>query len=596
MSGKQKVQVKNAMATKVLGKGGVEKVVEVVSPIVSKKKKVKLLSGMQPFSCFPGHDLGERGREFVHRFLDPCGEDVTFNENSKIPDGALPNSTVLELRQVQIVRAPTTTNDSISLSGSMWTLTVIHTPMFRTPIILVANMANAEMSASDENDLISGWNTTANPPVYPSWNLLASNPNAYWTTVEWSGLADIPTPTMDGAATAISQFRICSDGVTIFNNTPDLVNQGMVIGAQWNTDQSPRVFQEDEITQGYIIQLPRFWTAPVSDTTSPQNFYSVAVPAANTNGFENITATGAAPSATYVATAAFMVGSNVVSVGDLLTLTISMTYSVLTMTFTGNLTDTTTSTTLVNYNNSVVVGPTTGTNTTQFVVSEIPPHVGTATQWQLPPLTTQGIIQSSPKAVYLTMKEENGVYMVKRVFQPVFNVTEASSYKPVRMVSVNQTSNPDDFVGGKWDTFDSNFSTGVIVMSSIPTSCAPSFKMKRDVEVVANDGSPFQMFMETNEDPIPEAIQLSRAVIAHHPFMYPESYNSFGGLFGILEGILGKIPIIGNILPVITPVIKGLVTGEKSEVGSSQNRLASLNQKEMEKLVEMMLTQMKIGK
>jgi len=192
----------------------------------------------------------------------------------------------------------------------------------------------------------------------------------------------------------------------------------------------------------------------------------------------------------------------------------------------------------------------------------------------------------------MTMKEENGVYMVKRVFQPVFNLTNASAYRPVRMVSNNQTTNPDDFVSGKSDTFDVNYATGAIVMTCLPTACAPALKMIRDVEVVADDGSPFQLFMECADDKIDAALEIVEAVAAHHPMMYPESYNALGGLFGILSSVVSKIPIIGKVMPIITPIIKGILGGEQQNVSGSQNRLVSMNDLDRDKLLSMLMSKM----
>jgi hypothetical protein len=551
------------------------------------RRKGRMAGSMKGFMT---HKLGVRGDAFIHRHCNPCGEFKSFSEYSKIPDGSLPSSAAIELRQVLIVRAPTSSSETIDLNtGAMWTLSVIHTAMFRTPVILIANMVNAEVNDSDKSDLITAWNTTVTPPVYPEWQAMENNPSSYWCTVEWSGLSSIPTPTDDGAVTTVSQYRICADGLTIFNNTPDLINQGMVIGAQWNTNKTEKVYVTDPDVDGVNIRLNAVGFAGSQSSTSSLNTVTYQIPANNAAGFTTMLINGANLVTTYVADREFTTAGGTVAVGDTVTLTATIVSTVLTSTF--NVVLTNGATTLAS-NTIVARQGTSSTLALAYTVSTADHDNGSVTQWQLPPLTTQELIQDTPKAVYMSMKEQNGVYMVKRIFQPVFNVTEASDYKRVRLVSAGQTSNPDDFIEGKSDTFDANFSTGVIIMSSIPVACAPAFKMFRDLEVVATNGSPWSLFMKSNDDKIPAALEIVESISTHHPFMYPESYNSLGGLMGIISSVVGQIPVIGQVLPIISNLLGGLLGAEKNQSGASQNVLASLNTEELAKLLPQLLQQL----
>jgi len=200
------------------------------------------------------HTLEERGQEWVQRHMNPCGEMCTNIQNSKIPDGALPNSAAIGLREVLIVRAPGQSTTSIDLtSGAMWTLTIIHTPMFRTPLIMIASMSNAEMTDGDRAALTNAWNLEDTPPLYPIWENLVGD--TYWSTTSFTALAGISEPGENGAGTVISQYRIAADGMTIYNNTPDLINQGMVIAGQFNTNQEMKVFQPDLAVTGVQVNL-----------------------------------------------------------------------------------------------------------------------------------------------------------------------------------------------------------------------------------------------------------------------------------------------------------------------------------------------------
>lgn len=550
------------------------------------------------------HQLGERGFEFINRHLNPCGEGVTNIENSKIPDGAVPNSAAIGLREVFIVRCPGQPTTGIDInSGAMWTLTVIHTPMFRTPLIMVANTANAEMSLATRALLTNAWNLSDTPIQYPDWESL--DDETYWTTVTWSALASIPPPGENGSSTVVSQFRICADGMTIFNNTPDLINQGMVVGAQWNTNQTAKVFKPDFAEDGTIVNLSVGFGA--INTSVQTIIMQVVLPAATESGMFNMTGvvdlTAGTGSSTYTATQAFSSNGVGVAVGNILTMNMTSSpfpYAGAATTVTVTLTNTTTTTLIWTLTRVYPAGSTSGqTRSQEYVLLVEGEEITQVTKWDLPPLTTESIIQSTPKAVYMSMKEQNGVYMVKRIFQPVYNMSEASSYRRVRMLDEASTEPPSSFIGGKLDTFDVNYSTGVVIMNSIPYACAPAFKLIRDVECIANADSVWQPFMASNEDPIQPAMDVVHCVAMHHPMLYPESYNILGTLANILGNVVSKIPIIGQVLPAVTNVVKGLLGGGGSPApsaaemsGQSQNRLESMNVENMMNIVSSLIERM----
>nr|QLI47706.1 MAG: capsid protein [Nodaviridae sp.] len=542
---------------------------------------------------------------------------VTFTENSKVPDGALPNSAIIELREALIIRPPNANPSQIDInSGAMWTLTVIHVPMFRTSCVLVASLTNAEMDPSDRAALIQYWNSNEEMPVYPDWvNFI----NSTWvTTIRWTGLQNVDPPSATGTR-AIQQFRITADGMTMFNNTPDLINQGMVIGAQWPLNVSTDVERGDENLTGYsgTVQINL-----AQGNNSPQGTRTVTIQARIPVDPSTVTVTSAINAEARTATAAavpwvyvqavawdetqdavlsftvlashsFSWGNDqlMVSKGD--TLTYVFTYTapaspnVRNITFSITDTSTTDPLVLVNYTNVVDLN-----NYYQITILDAL-ELPQVTVWQLPPTDTQDIIQSTPKAVYMSAKEQNGVYMVKRIFQPVFNVQEANARRPVVLTSTDVAQRGFSFAPS--DTFDLNYGVGVTVWTSIPLACCPAIKLIRDIEVVAGDGSAYMPFMKSNEDKCEAALEIVRSISVHHPMLYPESYNMLGSLMGILNNVVGKIPILGNVVQAVPSIVKGLIGGEKTvSNGSSQNRLASTNVDELAKLAQTLLSQLNL--
>jgi len=524
---------------------------------------------------------------------------VTFTENSKVPDGALPNSTILELREALIVRMPgVTAATTLPLSGAMWTLTLIHLPAFRNPLIMVANLDNSEMSAGDRVALLQDWNSSNLPPVYPDWRLLTGAVNTYYSVVQWTGLQRVDPPTETGT-TAIQQFRITADGMTVFNNTPDLINQGMVIGAQWPANRAIKTEESDQSIEGFNgsaqvvsvnsnlrldIALP---IAQPGTVVSSTNFTAAIYGGPNyPYNFIGFTCTTVPGAIIYTQDCLYecVVNGQTSTAGDTWTYTVSRLAA---GAWDFSLVNSTTSTTLISFTG--VVNP----NLFYPIIILSALEMPTITTLQLPPTDTQNIIQSTPKAVYMSAKEQNGVYMVKRIFQPIFNVQEASERRQVVLTS---TDYERQLSFAPQDVLDLNYGVGVTVWSSIPTSCAPAIKLIRDVEIVAGEDSPYMPFMKSNEDKCEAALSICHAMAVHHPFLYPESYNILGGLMGLIGNVVSKVPILGNIVGAIPGIIKGITGGETTSTsGASQNRLTSTNIEELSKLAQTLMAQLKLS-
>lgn len=565
--------------------------------------------------------LSDHAYEFIHRHCNPCGEMMTFTESSKVPDAALPNSCILELRQVAIVRAPGEVNTAIDITGDMWTLTVIHTAMFRNSIILVASLINAEMDDNARAALITAWNTQENQPEYPNWYQLEADNSTppkgttFYCVLKWSGLADVDAPTTTGIATSIEEFRITADGMTIFNNTPDLINQGMVVGAQWNSDFAVSTVKGDVQEDGTHItvlvsreSLPalsggvaaRFPIDPdtllvttIGAISSDQ--YRVDIQGSDLSAYRYFVA--------YIAiTSATDTGINVSA-----EITYSMIVDGVTLPAGTRMNvqlisnGTSAPAAWVNFGDFATPDPIIKDNDPSSAATfreEVSVVLldGTieqlVTQWRIPPTTTQSIIQSTPKAVYMSMKEENGVYMVKRIFQPIFNVQKAAEVRTIHMADPVIPSRL--FPLGPLDVFDANYGVGVVVMASIPKACAPALKLIRDVEVVATERSTIQLFMKSNAGSCQTGVEIVKTLAEQHPFMYPESYNTLGSLMDLISGAVRKVPVLGNVVSILRPIISSL-TGRSTQSGSSQNRLQSTNHVEMAKNLSELMSQLGLG-
>lgn len=185
---------------------------------------------------------------------------------------------------------------------------------------------------------------------------------------------------------------------------------------------------------------------------------------------------------------------------------------------------------------------------------------GTGIELQLPPLDAQTIIQSTPKAVVYPLKQYNGAYTPLRFWEPVFNNQESNNQSnivwrrhDVSIASVS-TSAPSDVL-------DLNFGTAVQTCLGVSFAASITVKFVQDIEFVAGSGSPWMGFMEESINVDTQVISMARAVVLGTPFAYPQTYNSAGILGSLLSQFLSHVPILSNVVPVLSRIVHSLFSG-----------------------------------
>lgn len=538
--------------------------------------------------------LAEREKGFLLRFLDPCGEFQVADDCSKVPDGALPNSALIGLREFLVIRSPWGDGDVSSGNpyGSLWNLYIILLPYFRHCVLLLSNDGAAELTQDQLTTICRELNTLAmaSQPIYPSWFLSTSGVRASY--IRWTALSALPTPT-NGQSDLVTQYRICNNGCTVYHNAPDLVNQGMIIGAQWNADigsigtSSAETDGDHTAATSVAITISGPVVAPTTILATASFPWSEAVVSEQDAVGTILVLQWSALYAGLLNGHTLDVGTgyqfNVTSVPNAAPAMVTVTITLTTQD------DPDTVLTTISTNPSATVGEYSAPLVWQLE-SDISTNEVRKTV-RLPPVNTEGMIQSTPKAVVLTMKEDNGAYMVSRVFQPVFNLQEANTYGPMLWRHGDQDLTSD--FGGLRDTHDLNFGFGVMSIVGIPNAAAPTLKLIRDVEVVAPENSPWAVMMHENAEKSEATLEIARTIMDRHPFMYPESYNSMGGLLGILGSVISKIPLVGSILPVVKNVLDQVVQPPTSQ-GASQNRLSALDGDQLHKVLGDLLAKLRL--
>jgi hypothetical protein len=451
--------------------------------------------------------------------------------------------------------------------GATWSLLLLSTPFLRRPLIALAILGKPDMNAEQRRIFARWWNSEADTtdPLYPNW--ISLDPGFYVSVVRWNTLEYLGV----NPAFNISSWRMCHKGLTIYNNAPDLVNQGMVIATQNQANWKEKAFEHGEET---------LMDNPMLLTFSGNQIYMMYPDAAGTVATrQNSHLNGSTASWTVVYGFVTRWRTNntetkvEVPAGE----TIRFDYSATTNN-TGNLVIThvaETDTLLVN-----VAYQSINATYRYYVDLMLADQNDTmANTVDLPPYNQQSMLQSSPKTVVMLMKEDNGIYLVHRTFQPMFWVQTSANLSPVK---IHYEGIPQEDLGssitGPRDTVDRNFGWGVVLMSRIPTACSPVVKIRMGWELVATDSGPWQSIMYNNQDKLEIALEIIRSFAVHHPYAYPASYNDFGGLLGLITNVLGKIPVIGEIAQVAAPILGQIIGGRAVQAGRMSmltNRLQS---------------------
>nr|NP_937980.1 large capsid protein [Euprosterna elaeasa virus] len=460
--------------------------------------------------------------------LDPCGEYKSTLDYGKVPDGAIPMSVCGQFRETFTIRHPGANPMVAPLDGTMWTLGIIRTNLWRTPFLLIADMRNAEISDSSLDEVARSFNN------YVGEIELASHPNwvetlqegLYWSIQRWTALIGVPPPSDTGVSPYITDFRMTGSGFTVSSNTPSLINQGMVVVAQFN----PNTENKEIVPHSESGETPMGWSRVYSLSTSQivTTYIQPGVGGAQ-NTFTVIANRGPAVINSSVLPAVTQgyrfLNGDTYAVGDSLRYQFTERDS---GGYTVYLQRSTDGTTFTNIGPpSTTTAAPSGTSTASGVgfILEGDVLAGRVNMLTLPPFTQSDLMQQTPKTCVFQIKE-GGFYVRQDVWQPVYNMTPASRYAPVRFVSGAITLDSlNSSVGTIRDTADSNYGFALCHMTSIPLACAPFIKAEMRFEAVPGRNSPWGLFATSTPPKDEVALTISRTVMDLEPFAMPLAYN-----------------------------------------------------------------------
>lgn len=508
--------------------GGDTKIVEVVPPLGGKVIK----------------DLDDPHQGFLYQLLDP--NDEHFNQHMyKIPDGALSMSALLQFRFVETVWPPFIDRSSTDLTGKNYSAIFLQVPFFRCLGVYLVHRYGQEFGPTEMSSFIRAFlqlPSNLDNLYFPNWHStdLVENPGTpqqqplmFFTLFTTNALRNLEPPTELGISATISQYRLCGQGVTIGENSPDLFNQGTCEAGQFNLNQSETTFNDNVGGDAIPLVLNGYFFVS-GQTVNIASNRSYVVP--STNAFIPL------PSSPWTSDHIVLLksGSRLADPGDVLR------YE------------------RVAQNNISIVNQTTGANIVIASVSPsspinlsfsqrlyylradedpIPNVVDTKNiQVSLPPITQQQLAQADVLSDCKIFSRNGGVYQPLRFWQPVFNMQQAANYG--RLYFANNTTTAEEVSalgGGYYDSADLNFGIGVMNFQAIPYAAAPLIKINRTVEVVPAENSVYGPVVTGCPTECMEVIELARSTIMSEPHIYDGDENGLGLLFGKLISILPHV-------------------------------------------------------
>lgn len=538
------------------------------------KQRLKQYSGV---TALPDYSVG-----WLERFLDPCGEYRTAQDYGKVPDGTLPQSATGQFRENFTIRYPGANPMVTPVDGAVWSLLGIHLNSWRKCFLFIADMERPEVSNEALTAVARDINSATTEIYYPQWVPCSTVEGLYWSLVRWSALDNVPPPSSAGVSPFIEQYRITGDGFTMYHNTPSLVNQGMVVTAQFNPNNEVRTVNFDSEGDATIVSVS---LTRNPSTVGSNSLLEYSLPGLGLYPWRGsvmlvVPAVGNTTNSSVLSgnvTGSLTVGGVVqYTVGDSLRFSMTNVDGSVYVSLqvqpgsTGAFTDVNIGLPLGaigNYQfNNIAAG---------LAVEEN--HARLINALALPPITQEDLVQQTAKAVTFLLKETGGVTVSKRIWQPVFNMTKASNYAEMRLLTDQITiSELNSNLGVYQDTFDLNIGTAVINLTSLPLACAPFFKCVRSWEVIPSRGSPWGPFTTSCSPKDDMAMVIAKTISDEDPFAYPAEYNGFGLLFAKVISVVKRIPRYLRTATNVADAVSNCVTEVQAGIANSESRDRSM--------------------
>jgi hypothetical protein len=203
------------------------------------------------------------------KMLHPNGEDN--NNVTKIPDGAVNSSVIMERRDEFDLVAPADADED-----ELWDCIIVDAPFLVGTQIAVRYLTSAAVTVTQLREAVSAamQSPSVSTAQYPAW-LSTNVPGTPAFIFDFTVLSSATlTPTIIGSPTAlgglVKSIRRTYLGSTIDFNAASLTNQGRVVAGQWSPDVtlaiSPSTATPPVYSDVYLVQTPAITETEIVQT------------------------------------------------------------------------------------------------------------------------------------------------------------------------------------------------------------------------------------------------------------------------------------------------------------------------------------------
>jgi hypothetical protein len=433
--------------------------------------------------------------------------------------------------------------DPVPLDGSLISYCYLGIQGFRINHIVLCLLDGGSFGKPEQIDFANAWNNLTNfdEALHPNW-FPTDNPKLWFQIQLNPAFINLALPPTERTSEDIVQWRTNSSGDELFLNAPELINQGVYVMGQ--------------VPGNYTHVNPTGSSSPVANIVATLILNGTAITRrtlswgigpttiidtidVNQSGFVN-----------RIVKLDVRIRDpdnlsrliDFASTGDELTITMSNQIFVIN--------NPTTSQTL-----SVIVPGLSGNGTAvvqTYLGSNAYARLDESdfSLIQMPPTEESTLAQIDAKIGVGQLAKCNGGGRVMRanLHQPVMSWQTPTERRPIRFIVPGMNHlDVDNAAGGYPDSIDKNFNFTTTLLLNISSSARPIKKTIKTVELVAQPGSVYGPIMRPTQQPCPEAVEISRAIMDMTPHNFDADYNANGILSSKLDKILGMLlPVVGT--------------------------------------------------
>jgi len=480
--------------------------------------------------------LSDAAAKWVLAYLDPCGKHDSRPGAVMIPDGAPQQLACLNYSTAQTIKPPYI-GSGLNLNAEH-SMCFVSPPSVRSHTYVMARVNGGEFGKEQVKlmmEALSGI-TDIKTVTYPNW--LATEPDSngkidmYVTSLAPTLMADIRRPTADSVG-EFTSFREAARGMTIMFNAPDLANQGTVTVGQWRMDSTIKTVVPESAGFPVVISITLIGGSPARVNIAPTAHLEHA----------NIKWAHNSNSATFESSSIIEAanGAIAVGIGEQYRYEVRQAPNGLQLSLT-NIT-TTTSVPMMLRLATIPVGIIHAKTVLMGVVDEVKVKVVNSKYRAItmPALSQADITQLDPNHYVGLLRENGGVYVPSRAWQPVFPFQDASGLAKWGFV----TSLEDDtmpVLTGYSDSFDAVHNFTVVNCQGMSYGATPFVKTEVRREVVPTMASQLGATLIKAGAIDTCAMDLAHELANAFPHGFPASANGIGWLFAKVSRVLKLLP------------------------------------------------------